>query len=240
MTHLAFAVVIGILIVSGLGVAESLPPQVTFWLGGHVLLSVAHHLVGHVLEFGLLLLPLLVLDRLQGLVGSMARFHRFEAAWPIAFARFSLRRRRYRPPWHSGRFDPVQRLVFLALTGSLAVVVLTGLAFNLVPRDMPQLFAWVLRIHIAAAILLIGSVCVHIVAASGLLSTHRGIARAMFGDGRVGVPLSSRLWPGWTAKQIIEDNGDSGSGTPSGTSDQGSSFTGSARDEDGPRTAKIG
>lgn len=202
LAHLIFALLIGVLIVSGLGVQESLPAQVVSILGGHVVLATLHHLLGHVLEFLMLLALYFMLARVRGLLSAVMRFHRFEVAWPLAFLRFLLHPHKNSPPWHNGRFDPIQRIVFLILGGSLVVVVVTGLAFDFIPSNFPMLFAWNLRIHIAAAVVLISAVCVHVTVGSGLLSPHRGVARAMFGDGRVRMTVGRRLWPGWTARQV--------------------------------------
>ncbi|MEO8855654.1 MAG: hypothetical protein ABI343_01575, partial [Burkholderiaceae bacterium] len=64
--------------------------------------------------------------------------------------------------------------------------------------------AYIIRTHIVTSWLLIGFLSAHILAGSGLLRTHRGIAAAMFGDGRVAVGLANNLWPGWTSRQRDE------------------------------------
>jgi hypothetical protein len=81
-------------------------------------------------------------------------------------------------------------------------LVTTGFASNSTPTNIRLLFAWAVRIHLAAAWVFIGAVGVHVVAGTGLLPTHRGVARAMFGDGRVQTELVCRLWPGWTARRL--------------------------------------
>lgn len=201
LAHLGFSVLIGVMVVSGLGVGEYLPAQMATALGGHVLLVTLHHLLGHALELLLLIAVYFGWERLREWFSAVVRFERFELGWPLAFLRFMLHPRRSRPPWHNGRFDPVQRVTFLVLGSSLLVVVVTGLAFNFVPSNARLLFAWTLRIHIVAAVALIISVCMHVFAGSGVLPSHRGVARAMFGDGRVRIAVGTRLWPGWTARQ---------------------------------------
>ena len=151
LAHLGFSVLVGLLIVSGLGVGESLPARLVTTLGGHSLLSTLHHLSGHVLEIMLVVTVYFTWERVRGLCSAVVRFERREWGWPLAFLRFMLHPRRSRPPWHNGRFDPMQRVIFVVLGSSLLMVAVTGLAFNFVPPNARLLFAWILRIHIVAA-----------------------------------------------------------------------------------------
>ena len=203
LAHLAWAIASGWLIASGLGIHERLPAWAIHLLGGHVVLVTWHGYVGNVLGLMLLLAPFFLHRKLGRLLGAIVQFHRADAAWPLALLRSLLHpRQKHFLPWHSGRFDPAQRVVFLVLVSSFALLVITGLAFNVIPTHIRLLFAWTVRIHLAAAWVCIGAVGVHVVAGTGLLPTHRGVARAMFGDGRVQTELARRLWPGWTARRL--------------------------------------
>jgi formate dehydrogenase subunit gamma len=202
LAHLTWAIAGGWLSASGLGIHERLPAWAIHLLGGHVVLVTWHGRVGDMLGLALLLAAFFVRKMLSRFLGAIMQFHRADAAWPLALLR-SLRHPRQQPvlPWHDGRFDPAQRLIFLILIGSFTLLVMTGLAFNFIPTNIRLLFAWTVRIHLAAAWVLIAAVGVHIIAGTGLLPTHRGVARAMFGDGRVRIDLARRLWPGWTARR---------------------------------------
>lgn len=207
LAHLAWAIVSGWLVVSGLGLHEVLPAWASHLLGGHVVLVTWHGRIGNLLALALLPAAFLVRNRLRRFLGAIMRFQRTDAAWPLALLR-SLRHPRRQPvlPWHAGRFDPAQRLVFLILVGAFAVLVTTGFAFAFIPTNIRLLFAWTVRIHLAAAWVFIAAAGVHIVAGTGLLPTHRGVTRAMFGDGRVRLSLARRLWPGWTARRLQGQN----------------------------------
>lgn len=201
LAHLLLATVIAWLILSGLGVHESLSAGMIHALGGHVLLATSHRWLGYTL--GAALLPTLVFlrHRLREFLVAIMGFQRADMAWLPGLLRSLLHPRKAVLPWHAGRFDPGQRLVFLILVSSLALLVITGIALNFIPLSTRMVFAWTLRTHLAAAWVCIGAIGVHVFAGLGVLPTHRGVTRAMFGDGRTSVELSRRLWPGWTAHQ---------------------------------------
>ena len=203
LAHLTWAIASGWLIASGLGIHEVLPAWASHLLGGHVALVTWHGHVGDLLGLALLLATFLMRNTLSRFLGAILQFHRGDVAWPLALLR-SLRHPHQNRvlPWHGGRFDPAQRLVFLILAGAFALLVITGLAFHFIPTNIRLLFAWTVRIHLAAGWAFIAAVGVHIIAGTGLLPTHRGVARAMFGDGRVRTELARRLWPGWTTRRL--------------------------------------
>ena len=207
LAHLTWAIAGGWLVASGLGIHETLPAWASHLLGGHLVLVTWHGYIGDMLALALLLATFFVRNGLSRFLGAIMQFHRADAAWPLALLR-ALLHPGQQPvlPRHGSRFDPAQRLVFLIVVGSFALLVMTGLAFNFIPTNIRLLFAWTVRIHLATAWVLIAAVGVHIIAGTGLLPTHRGVARAMFGDGRVRIGLARRLWPGWTARRLENKN----------------------------------
>jgi formate dehydrogenase subunit gamma len=201
LAHLLFAAAIAWLILSGLGVHESLSAGMIHALGGHVLLVTSHRWLGYTLGAAALLALNFLQRRLREFLAAIVGFQRADVAWLPGLLRALPRPRKTTLPWHAGRFDPGQRLVFLILISSLALLVATGVALNFIPSNARMVFAWTLRMHLAVAWVCIGAIGVHVFAGLGVLPTHRGVTRAMFGDGRVSVELSRRLWPGWTARQ---------------------------------------
>ena len=203
LAHLLLVIVTGWLILSGLGIHESLSARLIHILGGHVLLVGSHRWLGYALGAALLLGLILLHRRVCKFLGAILSFDRSDVAWLPGLLRSLLRRRADALPWHEGRFDPAQRLVFLILISALVLLVVTGVAINFIPaRSARMVFAWTLRTHLASAWVLIGAVSLHVFAGLGVLRTHRGVTRAMFGDGRVKVELGRRLWPGWTDQQL--------------------------------------
>ncbi len=187
------------LIVSGLGMAERMPAPVVSTLGGHVWLGGAHRWLGigyGAAAVGLALFGPAVVRRL---LREMCRFRRSEARWFRSFARYVLAPSRHRPLPHDGRFDPGQRVIFTAMLGSFAVLVVSAAALYLAPADATSLLAWSLRIHIAAAVVFIAALTVHVAVGTGLLASHRNIGRVIFGDGRIRPELARTLWPTWAA-----------------------------------------
>src|SRR5690625_6399888 len=114
----------------------------------------------------------------------MAVFRRADRAWMPAFARHYFRPGHHAPPFHEGRFDPAQRLVFIGLTVSLVLVAASGIVLFAFVDMSRAVFMWTIRTHIAAAWLLIISTIVHVLAWVGLPRTRCGLARVMSGGGR--------------------------------------------------------
>ncbi len=201
IAHAALALGMLVLIVSGLGMAERIPAPVVSTLGGHVWLGDVHRWLGIV--SGAAAIGLVLLGPAVGrlLVRDMCRFRRREIPWFRSFARYVLAPSRHRPLPHGGRFDPGQRIVFTAMLGSFTVLVVSAAGLYLAPAGATSLLAWSLRIHIAAAVVLIAALTVHIAVGTGMLASHRTIGRVMFGDGRIRPELARALWPTWAAKQ---------------------------------------
>ena len=203
LAHLALAVAIAWFILSGLGIHETLSARAIHALGGHVWLVTSHRWLGYGLASALLLLLIFMQRRVRAFLSAICSFQRADMAWLPALLSSIVRPQPDSLPWHGGRFDPIQRLVFLILISSLVLLVVTGVAINFIPASRARMaFVWTLRTHLATAWVLITAVGVHIFAGIGLLPTHRGVTRAMFGDGHVRIELSRRLWPGWTTRQL--------------------------------------
>ena len=202
LAHLLLALAIGWLILSGLGIHEMLSAWLVRMLGGHIVLVTSHRWLGYALGMATLLALIFQWPRVRAFLGAILRFHRSDAAWLSGLLRSLLHPRKAPLPWHAGRFDPAQKLVFLILVSSLALLVVTGVAINFIPSSARMVFAWTLRSHLAAAWALMGATSVHVFAGLGVLPTHRGVTRAMFGDGRVRIELSRQLWPGWSDRQL--------------------------------------
>ena len=199
--HALDALVIMVLLASGLALGELLGEQIVALFGGHLLVNATHQLLGLAFVIAWVLLVLAMPDRVHGLLRDTVYFRRRELRWPLDFLRFSLWPRRFAPPFHDGRFDPAQRVIFISTIVALALMGVSGVYLYLAPPLGRMMLAYAIRIHIATAWVLIGCLCIHAVAGSGLLRTHRGLATAMFGDGRVAVALARTLWPGWSRRQ---------------------------------------
>src|SRR5690625_7765123 len=115
----------------------------------------------------------------------MAVFRRTDWAWMPAFARHYFRPGHHAPPFHEGRFDPAQRLVFIGLTVSLVLVAASGSVLFAFVDMSRAVFMWTIRTHIAAGWLRIISTILHVLARLGLPRRHRRLVRAMVGAGRV-------------------------------------------------------
>lgn len=206
VVHAVVAIVAGALIVSGLGSAANLPEPLLKLLGGHSEIAWFHYWLGHGFSFAALILAFAVPGNLLQLVSSLLHMHRAEVKWFFDFLRMC-RNPRLAAPWHNGRFDPMQRIDLLLIGGALALLAMSGLALDVIPNESRRAIGWAIRIHVAAAAVLIGSVCLHGLVGSGLLPSHRGVGRTMFGDGRVEISLARRLWPGWSLRQSGRESG---------------------------------
>ncbi len=199
--HSLNALVIAVLLVTGLALGDIFANSVVTLLGGHLAVNSVHRQLGMIFVTALALLMLLLPGRVRCLLHDTTHFKRDELSWPLDFLRFYLWPARHPVPFHEGRFDPLQRVIFAGIIGSVVLACVSGVYIYLAPPLRQFLLAYSIRTHIVTSWLLIGFLCAHILAGSGLLRTHRGIATAMFGDGRVAVGLANNLWPGWTRRQ---------------------------------------
>lgn len=197
--HAGFAIVILGLVVTGLALGERLGDSLVAALGGHTLVGWVHRQSGFLVALAVIGAFVFVPATFR-LVREMLRFRPGDGAWFRGFTAYCLAPRDRPAPHHDGRFDPGQRIVFLAMVAVVLVLATSGIVMYLVPTGSPTLFGWAIRAHVGAALLLGVSVVVHIIIGSGLLPSHRGVARGIFGDGRVRTALANRLWPDWATR----------------------------------------
>lgn len=199
--HAVDALLVLVLLASGIALGSWLSPQATALLGGHEALAAAHQKLGLVFVIAWLLMAAWAPARWARVLCDVLHFRRRDRRWPVEFLRHYRHPKGHAAPFHDGRFDPVQRLVFLGLIAAIALASASGIALYLAPFG-PSALAWAVRVHGASVGLLLACLGVHIAAGSGVLRTHRGLARAMFGNGQVPVPMAQALWPAWTRHEL--------------------------------------
>ena len=204
--HALNALVIIVLLVTGLALGDLLVGRMVLLLGGHSTVNATHQFLGLAFVSAWTALLLALPGGLGRLLRDTVYFRRRELRWPLDFLRFSLWPRRYPAPFHDGRLDPAQRVIMIGIFAAVALVSISGVYVYLTPPFGRMMLANAIRLHIAAAWLLIGCVCIHIAVGSGLLRTHRGLVTAMFGNGRVAATLARTLWPGWARRQTDMDS----------------------------------
>lgn len=199
--HAINSLAVLILIVTGLALGDVIPGRIAVLLGGHLGLNATHRLLGVAFSLALVLLAVLSPRKVARLIGNVCHIRRDDWCWPFRFAAFLAAPQRHAAPYHDGHFDPAQRAVFGGILVTLAVASASGVYLYFWTPAFPlgQLsMAYAIRIHIAAAWLLIACIVLHIIAGSGVLWTHRGITAAMFGNGKVPARLAQNLWPACT------------------------------------------
>lgn len=231
--HAVALVAIVVLLASGLALSDHLPASVVKLLGGHVVVDDLHRQLGLVVTLALVVMVLVATTQICRLLYDVTTFTRSDLQWPTDFVGRYIWPKDGRPAHHGGHFDPGQRVVFIGIIGSVAILGATGVYIYVAPAFPTLIMAWTLRFHTVSGWVLVVCVVVHILAGSGVLPTHRGVARAMFGSGRVDQALADRLWPAWAQDQdeppVEGSNGDEASasdefgaqgGTTRGTSDE--------------------
>lgn len=198
--HGAAVVAVALLLVTGWALAQVLPEGLVGWLGGHALASGAHDLLGLAGAAVAAGVAAVLRRRVGGLLRELGGVRREDFIWLRGFLRDPLGRRAPRA-WHAGRLDPLQRWVLAVMLAMLALAAASGVCLYFTPPGWRWVFVVAVRLHVAASEVLVAAVLVHVLAGSGLLPTHRGMARSMFGDGTVPLATARRLWPGWTAAQ---------------------------------------
>ncbi|MEB2347384.1 MAG: cytochrome b/b6 domain-containing protein [Comamonadaceae bacterium] len=201
LLHGAAVLAVALLLPTGLALGEMLPPGWVARLGGHAAASVGHDLLG--LGFvGLAALVLVVGHRGAGmLLRELGQVRRADVVWLGAFLRDGAGRR---PPraWHAARLDPLQRWVIAVVLAALAALAVSGVVLYFAPAHWRWVFVVAVRAHALAGCVLMLALLVHAIAGLGVLPTHRGVARSMFGDGTVPLATARRLWPGWTTSRV--------------------------------------
>jgi cytochrome b subunit of formate dehydrogenase len=96
---------------------------------------------------------------------------------------------------HEGHFDPGQRILNVALT--IGLVVLIGSGVGMAWLSGGPVFAVLVRLHIWSTYAVTPLIIGHIVVAAGILPGYRGVWRSMHLGGRLDTAVARRLWPGW-------------------------------------------
>ncbi|MGH9209542.1 MAG: cytochrome b/b6 domain-containing protein [Acidimicrobiales bacterium] len=118
---------------------------------------------------------------------------------------------------HRGHFDPGQRILNVAMAGSLGTVIVSGIVLTQLKGG--STFALVTRTHRYASYVLAPLVLGHILVAAGILPGYRGAWRGMHLRGRVRDETVRRLWPATLDEPAPEDGGHlppSEAGSPGG------------------------
>lgn len=208
--HLVDAVVVIVLLVTGIALGGLIPDSAVAWLGGHERVDSVHQVLGVAFAAALILLAIALPRRVGRLIRDAARFRRGDGHWVPGYVRHLIAPASHTVPFHDGRFDPAQRVVFIGILVTLAVALGTGLYLYFWSPSWPlgqMSLGYAIRIHIVAAWLLIACLCLHIAAGLGVPRTHRGLVRAMFGNGTVPESVARTLWPGWADRQTAAQPG---------------------------------
>lgn len=198
LIHAVNALTVAVLVVTGLALGDVIPASIAGILGGHLGTNATHRLLGVAFSVAVVLLVVALPRKVGRLIGNVCHWRRADWCWPCRFVAFWVSPKQRTAPYHDGRFDPAQRIVFGGILISLAAASTSGVYLYFWTPDFPlgQLsMAYAIRIHIAAAWLLIVCGALHIIAGSGILWTHRGITAAMFGNGKVSARSARTLWP---------------------------------------------
>lgn len=100
---------------------------------------------------------------------------------------------------HEGHFDPGQRVLNVAVT--LGLVVLIGSGVGMAWLHGGPAFVVLVRLHTWATYAVTPLILGHIVVAAGILPGYRGVWRSMHLGGRLDISVARRLWPGWYERQ---------------------------------------
>lgn len=203
IAHAINAVTVIVLLVTGLALGDRLTDGIEALLGGHLVINGTHRLLGLGFAAAVVLVPLGARQRVTGLIRDTLIFRSGDGRWFPAFLKFYWHHGRGQAPFHDGRFDPAQRIAFLGILTCCALLAASGVYMYWLPDWGRTLFVIVINTHVYAAWVLIVLLMLHVTAGLGLPRTHRGLARAMFGDGKVPARLARKLWPGWTRRQAL-------------------------------------
>lgn len=207
MLHGLNAAVLLVLVATGLAIGDFVAPWLVARFGGHDVLDDVHQDLGLAFVAAVVLAGCVGWRAARTLACRLCRFRATERAWPLAFARHALAPSRHPPAEHAGAFDPAERVVLGVVLLAVVIAGASGVYLYFLPVAPRWVFLVAIRAHVYSAWVLIVALGIHIVAGLGVLPTHRGIARAMFGDGTVPLATARRLWPGWTRRR-------SGAGAP--------------------------
>lgn len=203
--HALNALALLVLLASGLALGDWLPASIVAVVGGHDAIDGVHRWLGLAFVGAAILACTWWRAPARWLARQLTCWHRREWRWPLDYLRHALAPARRHAPFHNGYFDPLERLVLSLLLLAVIVAGVTGVYLYWLPPAPLWVFLVMIRAHVGAAWAAIALLCIHIIAGLGVLPSHCGIARAMFGDGTVPETTARRLWPGWVAKTGARD-----------------------------------
>lgn len=195
--HAVVYLLTAFLLLSGVAVGGEGIRWIERLLGGHVAAAAGHRWVGLAL-IGVAAVVMAVRPRsVMRFLAESLRFRRGDVRWFATWPGFVLRPGRVSLARHEGHFDPGQRVLNVVIVAAFLVLAVTGAVMTVPRLVVPAAFGISLRLHRAATWVLAASVAGHIVVASGVLPSYRGVWRAMHRDGRVRADLARTLWPRW-------------------------------------------
>ncbi len=189
------------LIATGLALGDRIPDVLVAAVGGHATVNGVHRVGGLAFVIALLLAMSIFRSPTLGLVRDLVYFRPDEWRWPRSFLTCILSPGRQPAAFHTGRFDPAQRLVLIVLLCATALVGTSGVYLYVLPAAPRWMFLLVIRTHVYGAWVMIAALCLHAFAGLGILRTHKGLLSAMFGDGTVPIQTARILWPAWTREK---------------------------------------
>lgn len=198
--HALNALALLALLATGLALGDWLPASLVNAVGGHEAIYGVHQNLGLVFDGAAFLAILCWWKSTLWLLRELAQRPRGELRWVRDYLRHLLAPRRHAAPGHAGYFDPLERRVLALLLIAVAVTGMSGVYLWWLPPAPTWLFIVMIRAHVAAAWSTLALLAVHVTAGLGVLPSHRGIARSMFGDGSVPLATARRLWPAWAAR----------------------------------------
>jgi hypothetical protein len=89
-------------------------------------------------------------------------------------------------------------LVLSTLLCATTLVGTSGIYLFFLPNGPRWAFLLIIRTHIYGSWTMVAALFLHVFAGLGILRTHRGLLRTMFGDGTPPVRTARTLWPAWT------------------------------------------
>ncbi|MBS0211715.1 MAG: cytochrome b/b6 domain-containing protein [Proteobacteria bacterium] len=202
LLHGLNALVMLVLLFSGLALADALPSPLVNGVGGHDAIDRVHRGLGLAFAGMAAMACAWWWRSAWWLARELTRWRSGEWSWPAAYLRHAFAPARRPVPFHAGHFDPLERLVLSLLLLAATVAAVSGVYLYLLPPAPLWVFLIAIRAHVIAAWGVLALLAIHAVAGSGLLPSHRGIASSMFGDGRLPLDTARRLWPGWTERAM--------------------------------------
>lgn len=198
--HALNALALLVLLASGLALGDWLPAPLVNAVGGHEAIDGVHQNLGLAFVGAAILASLCFWKSTGWLLRELTRRRRGELRWVWDYLRHLLAPRHHAAPDHAGYFDPLERHVLALLLLAVVITGMSGVYLWWLPPAPTWLFIVMIRAHVAAAWGTLALLAVHVTAGLGVLPSHRGIARSMFGDGSVPLATARRLWPAWAAR----------------------------------------